>query len=48
MLMDEIHKLFIGLIAVLFVFTIMFGAVAKIQEKNQTYVETMTTEREIN
>jgi hypothetical protein len=33
--MDEIHKLFIGLIAVLLVFTIMFGAVAKIQSHNQ-------------
>ncbi len=46
--MDEIHKLFIGLIAVLFVFTIMFGAVAKIQEQNQTYGETITTERRVN
>ena len=46
--MDEVHKIFIGLIAVLFVFTIMFGAVAKIQEQNQAYVENITTQREVN
>ena len=43
--MDEIHKLFIGLIAVLFVFTIMFGAVASIQTQNQAYLDSLVAKQ---
>lgn len=39
--MDELHKVFLGMIAVLLVFTIMFGTVAKIQQHNQGYIDTM-------
>lgn len=41
--MDELHKVFIGMVAVLLVFTIMFGAVSEIQKSNQARLEAMTT-----
>ncbi len=43
--MDELHKLFIGMIAVLIVFTIMFGTTIKIQKRNQVYLDVMTTNK---
>jgi hypothetical protein len=42
MIMDELHKLFLGMIAVLIVFTIMFGTVAGIQKHNQSYLKGMS------
>ena len=38
-MLDELHKVFIGMIAVLIVFTIMFSAADKIQKHNQAMLD---------
>jgi hypothetical protein len=47
-MMDELHKFFLGMIAVLIVFTIMFGTVAQIQKQNQVLLDKMITNQENN
>lgn len=44
--MDELHKVFIGMVAVLLVFIIMFGTVTAIQKQNQLFLDKMTTNEE--
>lgn len=39
--MDELHKVFLGMVAVLIVFTIMFGTLAEIQKHNNNYLDTI-------
>lgn len=44
-MMDELHKLFLGMIAVLVVLTIMFSTAIEIQEHNRAYLETIKLTR---
>lgn len=41
--MEELHKLYVGVIIVMIVFMIMFGAAAEIQKHNQAYINTIST-----
>jgi len=39
--MEELHKLYVGVIVVMIVFTIMCGATVQIQKLNQNYLDTL-------